>query len=68
VCVCVYFMSALPEETRRGHQNLQSWSYQGLGATEPGCWESSSGLLEEQEVLLTEPSSQALFINFESLM
>jgi hypothetical protein len=51
VHVRVHGSVQVPTEARRGCQIPWSWSYK------PTCWESNSGLLQEQYVFLrTEPS------------
>lgn len=50
-CVC------MPAEARRGHQITWSCSYRQLWASQSGCLQSNSHLLEGQQVFLTDELS-----------
>lgn len=47
----------MPVEVRRGRWIPGSWYYRWLLATQCGCWELSSGPLQEQHMLLTSELS-----------
>lgn len=60
LCVVMCTPAQGSAETKRGHQIPWVWHYKQLWAVWYRCWESKSGSLEEQYMLLiTEPPLQA---------